>query len=280
MDRFHLKFDEMPREVPFWLPVKYIGYIPDNFHLGKVHHPTVNFSFVLSGKASRTVNAIDEIRRMNSIPCFGISAPGPLYESLTPLPVETLYFSYDAKYIKEFSRYNFDLRGGGFPIEISEKISSLLKELFEFCPKIHSPGSMDRVDRICERLISEASLSRILEERFIDEKERAVREIASHLEIHYMDNFDWEAISKKHGLSKRTFLREWNKVFELPPGQYATRLKMNEAKRLLLETQMKICEIAEALNFEDQLYFSRKFKKHIGFSPCNFRDHSDAASLL
>lgn len=273
MEKFFLSLGNVPRENPFWLPVKYIGYIPDNYtYNNKVYHPTVNFSFVLSGPAEKTVNIIGGVRRMNKIPCFGITAPGVLYETFTPLPTETLYFSYDAKYTDEFKRYGFDLHGGGYPIEISKEISFLISDLFKFCSKIHNPGSMDRVDRICERMISEASLFRVLENRELDEKEKIIRDIASFLEIHCADACDWEALSKKYGFSRRTFFREWNKVFDLPPAQYVSRLKINEAQRLLIETEMKVSEISEALNFEDQLYFSRKFKKNVGLSPRQFRE--------
>jgi AraC-like DNA-binding protein len=273
MEKFFLSLDDIPRENPFWLPVKYIGYIPENYvYKNKVYHPTVNFSFALSGPAEKAVNIIGGVKHVNKIPCFGISAPGALYEALTPMPMETLYLSYDAKYIDEFKRYDFDLHSGGYPIEISNEISSLVGELFRFCSKIHSPGSMDRVDRICERLISEAFLFRVLENKALDEKERVIRDIASFLEIHYAEMCDWEELSRKFGFSRRTFFREWNKFFDLSPAQYVSRLKINEAKRLLMETAMTVNEISKMLNFEDQLYFSRKFRKSVGISPRQFRE--------
>jgi AraC-like DNA-binding protein len=44
-----------------------------------------------------------------------------------------------------------------------------------------------------------------------------------------------------------------------------------EAKRLLTNADMSITEIAYDLNFEDNSYFNRFFKKQVGKTPDNFR---------
>jgi len=44
-----------------------------------------------------------------------------------------------------------------------------------------------------------------------------------------------------------------------------------EARRLLLNTDMAVVEIAQALNFSDASYFNRFFKRHAGTTPRSFR---------
>ena len=44
-----------------------------------------------------------------------------------------------------------------------------------------------------------------------------------------------------------------------------------ESKRLLAHTKMTVKEIAYSLNYEDNAYFVRFFKKHTGISPTSFR---------
>lgn len=47
-----------------------------------------------------------------------------------------------------------------------------------------------------------------------------------------------------------------------------------EVKRLLLHTELSVSEIAMKLNFVDQSYFSKYFKKHLHMSPIDFRRES------
>ncbi len=70
-----------------------------------------------------------------------------------------------------------------------------------------------------------------------------------------------------------------SKVFKQTEGiaftDYACDCKMQEAKRLLLETNLKIYAIAEKLHYYDTGYFIRIFKKYYGVSPNQFRQRSE-----
>lgn len=52
---------------------------------------------------------------------------------------------------------------------------------------------------------------------------------------------------------------------------YVTKVRMEEAARLLRETDEKTYRIAEATGFSDPNYFSYVFKRHFGLSPSKFR---------
>jgi AraC-like DNA-binding protein len=51
---------------------------------------------------------------------------------------------------------------------------------------------------------------------------------------------------------------------------YQTR-KMEEARRLLLESDRSVAEIAALLHFDSPQYFSRVFTKRMGVCPRDFR---------
>jgi AraC-like DNA-binding protein len=54
------------------------------------------------------------------------------------------------------------------------------------------------------------------------------------------------------------------------------RLKIDRARTLLHTTDLSVYEISKHLGYEDQSYFSRLFKKHMGISP---RDYKKARQL-
>lgn len=57
----------------------------------------------------------------------------------------------------------------------------------------------------------------------------------------------------------------------MPFQDYLIQIRMNEAKLLLLTTDLKIYEIAERVGFEDMNYFSQRFKQIVGLTPRQYK---------
>jgi len=62
-----------------------------------------------------------------------------------------------------------------------------------------------------------------------------------------------------------------NSVIGKPAGELIRDRVVLEAKRLLVNSDMTISQIADLLNFEDNAYFTRFFKKYTAMSPEIFR---------
>ncbi len=62
-----------------------------------------------------------------------------------------------------------------------------------------------------------------------------------------------------------------NSVIGKPAGELIRDRVVLEAKRLLVNSDFNISQIADALHFEDNAYFTRFFKKYTGLSPEVFR---------
>lgn len=73
-------------------------------------------------------------------------------------------------------------------------------------------------------------------------------------------------------VSPGTLTKRCTKYFKKPPTHLITERLILEAKRQLHLTRKSIKEIAYALNFSDEFYFSRVFKKFTNVSPQAFRD--------
>lgn len=52
---------------------------------------------------------------------------------------------------------------------------------------------------------------------------------------------------------------------------YLTSIRLNKAKELLINTDMKINEIAETIGYKNS-YFNRLFKRHEGYTPGQYRE--------
>ncbi|MNU07836.1 Arabinose operon regulatory protein [compost metagenome] len=53
--------------------------------------------------------------------------------------------------------------------------------------------------------------------------------------------------------------------------EYLTDYRLEQAKLLLLKTEISIAKVAERTGFESTAYFSRRFALKVGISPLRFR---------
>lgn len=72
------------------------------------------------------------------------------------------------------------------------------------------------------------------------------------------------------GVSVAQLERLFKRVFQLSPHQMLTKLRIEEAMRLL-QTGMNIAEIGQTCGFSDQSAFSRQFKASVSISPRDYR---------
>jgi AraC-like DNA-binding protein len=63
-----------------------------------------------------------------------------------------------------------------------------------------------------------------------------------------------------------------NKHFNLGLKKILQNRLMQEARKLLLSSELSVSEIAYKLNFEDNSYFNKVFKNKTGLTPKRFRD--------
>jgi len=76
------------------------------------------------------------------------------------------------------------------------------------------------------------------------------------------------------GLSSTHLCRLFNTHVGSPPMRFLANQRMAWAQRLLVDSMMSIKEIAAAVGYDDQLYFSAQFKRHNGMSPKAYRMRS------
>ncbi len=72
-------------------------------------------------------------------------------------------------------------------------------------------------------------------------------------------------------MAEVTFRKKWRQRFGTPFKHDLINMRMQEACRLLVETNKSIQAIAATVGFEDALYFSRRFRKLIGVPATEYR---------
>ena len=60
--------------------------------------------------------------------------------------------------------------------------------------------------------------------------------------------------------------------------EYINKIRIDEAKRLLLTTNLAVSEVAGMVGYDNISYFSTVFRKHTGMSPVDWRTAAEGGS--
>ncbi|NQT59464.1 MAG: helix-turn-helix transcriptional regulator [Bacteroidetes bacterium] len=96
----------------------------------------------------------------------------------------------------------------------------------------------------------------------------------ARLEKEYNQRFDLGQLAEESGFSLPHFIRSFTAVYGLSPLQYILQLRISRAAELLENTLLPISQIGDQCGFEDSNYFSRVFRKRMGCSPRQYRNHT------
>ena len=96
-------------------------------------------------------------------------------------------------------------------------------------------------------------------------------EIAEYLRARVSESVKLGELVRVFHFGKSYLCEKFKDKFGVSILNYHLALKVSEAKRLLRESDMPICEISKSLGFESPEYFSRYFRKNVGHSPREFR---------
>lgn len=102
---------------------------------------------------------------------------------------------------------------------------------------------------------------------------RALDFIADHL----AEPLSGEALGRQVGLSRARFSTLFARHVGHPPQVYIESLRLTRAAQLLRSSPWQVGRIAQAVGFDDALYFSNRFRRRYGMPPTTFRQQ--AASL-
>lgn len=90
----------------------------------------------------------------------------------------------------------------------------------------------------------------------------------------YSGDINVGELSEKLHISQRHLRRIMHDSYDSTMTQQKNKLRIESARRLLLETDLTVSEIAEQTGFSSPSYFSRCFKKICGMPPVEYRKHT------
>ena len=101
--------------------------------------------------------------------------------------------------------------------------------------------------------------------------------VFQYIEDHLGADLRLSDLAEVYGTSPGAFAVAFTRSTGISPKEYLKRRLNQEAIRWVMNSDLKMREIAEKLRFNDEYYFSRFFQKHNGSPPLRYRSMFQSA---
>ncbi|MDF2878390.1 MAG: hypothetical protein K0S30_1486 [Clostridia bacterium] len=151
--------------------------------------------------------------------------------------------------------------------EINSKLDKEI-EMKQPLQKLKTIKSMSGLNKLLEGIMQ----SVIDDYKKSDITDYIVMKATNYIKEHYKESIGLEEISQMLGITPVYLSSQFNKIVGINFTQFVKELRMNEAKKLLMTTDMKLYVIGEKVGYQDPKYFCRVFKEICGISPKIYKE--------
>lgn len=105
-------------------------------------------------------------------------------------------------------------------------------------------------------------------------KKCVISEALEHIDENYAENINFTEFAEKNFLTPNHFRQLFKKVTGVPPVNYLNRVRVIKSLQFIQLESMSVSDAAAKVGIYDANYFSRMFKKIMGYSPRYFKNIS------
>jgi AraC-like DNA-binding protein len=101
----------------------------------------------------------------------------------------------------------------------------------------------------------------------------AIKVPVDYIRKHYQQPFTIDDLAEISHLSVSALERRFKKYLSKTPKKFIVEVRLENARRLLVESNISIAQVCEETGFTDHSYFSKQFKTFFGELPSDFRNN-------
>ncbi len=182
---------------------------------------------------------------------------------------ETLLNTPEMKSIREL----IDISGQG--IKFGKTCSCEIDPLLEEMVNVEGVEKLILFLRLLKRLSEETDIRMLSSQSyafsFQKDENRRLDPVYNHIMTNFKDKITLEEVANLANMNPSAFSRYFKKVNKKSFCTYLNEVRIGYACKLLLEEQLTVLEICFASGFNNISNFNRQFKKHINFSPTEYK---------
>ncbi|MBQ5334158.1 MAG: AraC family transcriptional regulator [Oscillospiraceae bacterium] len=104
-----------------------------------------------------------------------------------------------------------------------------------------------------------------------EERHKCLRAALDYIAANYPLPISVDDIAAAAAVSRSTLFRLFRTELNTAPSDYLIDFRIEQAKKLLSETDISVTAAARSAGYENNLYFSRAFRKVTGMTPTEYR---------
>ena len=154
-------------------------------------------------------------------------------------------------------------------VEGGAKLDKLLGLNYSFISEL---ASKNKFEDVCFWIVKvlDTFLDTVYEARSI-KNSKLLEEAIQYIRENYHEKLSLENVAEKIYISPYYLSHLFKEELGITFLEYLTRIRMEEAKKLLMDRSLTILDISLRIGYDDPGYFSKVFKKNIGVSPSQYR---------
>ena len=129
---------------------------------------------------------------------------------------------------------------------------------------------MQMVEALRNEAFDEGSISALREDTIASHR-RAVERVITAARERLCEPISLQDMSRVAYVSPFHFNRVFHQITGLPPNKFISAMRLDEAKRLLLNTNLSITDICFDVGYNSLSTFTRRFTERVGLGPREFR---------
>ena len=106
----------------------------------------------------------------------------------------------------------------------------------------------------------------------VPERDARMMYVENYIETNYSYPVTVEDVADYVGISRSHLFRSFQTYMNCSPKEFLSQYRIKQACRLLKETDLSVSAIAYSVGFENNLYFSKAFRKQKQISPTLYRE--------
>ncbi len=99
----------------------------------------------------------------------------------------------------------------------------------------------------------------------------SISKVLEKFNVTYSEKVNVEELAHQANMSVSAFHRTFKKITSESPVQYLKKIRLQRARELILNTNSRSYQAAEAVGYESVSQFSREFKRYFGNSPSDLK---------